>query len=67
MKSNLPRIAKKINENQIEADNPFRVDDMIRATIIVNSPNQIVDAYKMIAVNPYYNIIKIRNHLKLSN
>ena len=37
------RTAQKIEENEIEKNNPFRVFDMIRATIIVTNPDQIIE------------------------
>ena len=45
MKTNLQKISKQISENYVEKDNPFRVTDMVRATVIVNEPRQILLAY----------------------
>jgi len=38
LKTNLMRIAQKIGENKLEKNNPFRLLDMIRASIIAKSP-----------------------------
>jgi len=41
MKENLEKIVKKIKENKNEKEGPFRVTDMIRATIVVSNLNEI--------------------------
>jgi len=56
LKSNIVRIAQKMDECQ---GNPFRITDMIRATIVVQKPEDIVLAYQMIQRKNYFNIIKI--------
>lgn len=61
LKSDLQRIACKITEAN---ENPFRITDMIRATIIVKEPQQLVDAYNTIASNSEFNIIRLKNNLK---
>jgi len=35
--SNLTRIAQKIQENEIQKNNPFRIYDMVRAEIVVEN------------------------------
>lgn len=40
LKNDLNRIAEKI------VDNPFKIRDMIRATIAVKHPNEVIVAYK---------------------
>ena len=37
------RIEQKIYENSIEKDSPFRIFDMIRATIKVSNSSQILE------------------------
>ena len=36
------RTAQKIEENEIEKNSPYRLFDMVRATVVVNNPNQII-------------------------
>lgn len=50
LKSNLVRIVQKIKESYIKGEdrNPFRIYDMIRATIAVPAPHQIAEAFEML-------------------
>ena len=41
LESDLEKIAEEIENNQLEHHNPFRVNDILSATIIVNTPKQI--------------------------
>jgi len=51
IKQNLMRIAQKIGENNIEKNSPFRVPDMIRATVLVAKPDQIAQVIDTIEGN----------------
>lgn len=62
LKSNLQRIAQKITGDGTN-ENLFRIPDMIRATIVVKEPSQLVDAYNTIATNSEFNIIRLKNQL----
>jgi len=51
MKSNISEIARNIENNRIDKgdkENPFRVSDILRATITVDQPQQLEDAYEAI-------------------
>ena len=38
---------------------------MVRITIRVDNPNEVIEAYQMIDKNPSLNIIRIKNELAL--
>ena len=65
MKSNLTRIGQKIREYK----SSFKVGDMVRATISVNSPEQMKQVFESLQQNPDFRIIRVKNklrdHLKL--
>jgi len=45
LKSNMARIAQKIGENAMEKDGPFRITDMLRATVVCNEVADLEVAY----------------------
>ena len=52
LKSNLQRIAQKIKSFPGEEINPFRVTDMIRATINVQKTDDLIEAFtKLISLD----------------
>ena len=63
VKQNLVRIAQRITENPIEINNPFRIFDMIRATITVNQPNQILELINSIESSSNFEMLRIKNKL----
>ena len=76
-KQNLTRIAQKIVQNEhekhrglmnlISSANPYRITDMIRATIVVHEPYQMREAYELVKkVAAVGKVIRIKNKLKSS-
>jgi len=73
LKANLPRIAHKIKEIEIDQDQEnlidkntqkaFRISDMSKATITVEFPNQIQQIYEAISGDMRFTIVKIKNNL----
>jgi len=56
-------IAQKIGENKIEKNNPFRVTDIIHATIKIQKPEQIMGIISVLDQNSSMMIVKIDNQL----
>ena len=66
LKSNLGRIAQKIEQNDVEGEenNPFRVFDMLRLTIVVTDYLKIKEAYLMLtSMKPQLQVVRVQNYL----
>lgn len=61
MESNLNRIVEKISELDLDGKprGPFSIADMIRATISVEEPEQLVEVYDMLYRNPFIQVVKV--------
>ena len=53
-----------IDVKQAERDGLYRVTDMIRATIEVRHPSQLISAYLKLATIPHLEVVGIQNNLK---
>jgi len=49
---------------QAERDGLYHVTDMIRATIEVKHPSQLISAYRQLAIIPNIEVVRIENNLK---
>jgi len=58
VKSNIVRIEQKIEE---EGGNLGKLTDMIRATIVVDDPTQMREAYDLVKDTMYIQIIRVKN------
>jgi len=58
VKTNIVRIEQKIEE---EGGNLGKLTDMIRATIVVGDPTQMIIAYDLVSDTNYIQIIRVKN------
>ena len=72
VKSNLGRVAHKISEWKVRNEDDdlvqdptgvFKITDMIRATVVVNKPEQIISVYKALLGMQELNMIRCKNNL----
>lgn len=59
---NLARIAQKIEEKG-DKYSKFQINDMIRATCVVQKPEQLKEAYDILHKNDNFKIVKVKNNL----
>ena len=64
--SDLIGVAAKIGQSEVEPNNPFRVFDMLRVTIRVFHPTQIVRSIQTIESSSSFQILKLQNNLDSS-
>ena len=58
----MARIAQRIEKNDVEGetDNPFRIYDMLRATIVVRDKSSMKEAFQLLtAMRPQLNVIRV--------
>jgi len=53
------RIGEKIRANDIEENGPFRIEDMIRAKITIQSFAEVIEAYQILLALEEFEILKI--------
>lgn len=63
LKSNIKRIAQKIRETKLKdgMSNPFKITDMLRATVFVNKQSDMIKAYNILEKK--FEVIRIKNKL----
>jgi hypothetical protein len=59
LKSNLQRICQKINE-----DGFMNVQDLIRATVVAKTHDQIIQAYEILNSHEHLTILRVKNKLR---
>ena len=63
----MTRIQSKLEEIQLpsEGQTPFRINDMVRCTILVNTIDEIKDAYEaLLQDNSNFDVIRVKNNLR---
>ena len=56
--------SSSVDVKQAERDGLYRVTDMIRATIEVKHPSQLISAYRKLAAIPHLEVVRIENNLR---